>query len=1366
MIKIRLLLISVICLIANLINAQQLFFVDSSSDIIATKDREKTINLLLNSDYEYEIISNQIPILHIDIPFFENENLELKLERYKIYSDNLVIMSTSKKDKEEIDVKPSILSYKIFYKNKVIGILNFFNGEINGIFSINDRQYEISKFRGSYVLFESSNSINNSNFSCEIEESSQIQNNQINSLSPITPTCLELALEIDNFTRNTFSSNMETTNWALAIMAGVSLIYESEINVSIQIVHINIWTTVDPYNSYANQASSMLSELRTYWTANNGFVARDLVHMMTKRSNTGTGGIAYRDVLCNNNWGYGFSSDLNNDTTYNFPNPSYTWNLFVCSHEIGHNFSSHHTHWCDWLPEPLLSFPGGIIDNCVDVEGNCANNPSPILGTIMSYCHTTTGGVTLDFHNVVTTQALIPGRDNAFCLTTCDFYGCTDSTAYNYDPNATIDDGSCVPIIYGCVDTSALNFNATANTDDGSCTYCSILTFNKSDVSCYGNNDGSIDLVVSGGTFPFTYSWTSTGVFLSNTQDLSNLSPSLYTVVVMDLNGCSEVASVTINEPSPINISGSNVIDVSCNGFSDGSASLIISGGTLPYTENWGAYNPNYLSSGSYLVFVTDSNNCPMDSINIIINHPPSITVIDNVNDITCNSYNDGSINITTSGGTLPYNYNWSSTNGYFSINEDINNLQSGTYTVLITDGNACTDTISYYISEPPQLLLNSIVTDVSCYGAMDGSIDLTISGGVPPYNFVWSNGSTSEDLINIPSSNYWVNLIDDNQCAISTQYFTVSQPNASVVSSVQTNVSCNGFSDGQIDITLTTSSSNATYLWTGPNSFSSVNEDINNLITGLYTLTISELPCITTEVYYISEPNVLSVSESIQNVNCFGQSSGQVSLTISGGTPPFLQNWFGSNSNALSSGIFYYEITDSNNCLLTDSVIITQPNSPISVTTSVTNVTCNGGNNGTAQVNVFGGVQPYSTIWQNSNPNQLSAGYNVFLISDNNQCIYVDSVLISEPLEIFVSEIIKDVSCSGGIDGEVDLIISGGTQPYNIDWGIYNNLSLSVGSYIYQVYDLSLCTYSAVVNITEPLPISVIPTITNSTCPNINDGSVQINISGGTPPYLEDWQSVNPTQIASGVYTYFITDSNQCIDTQQVIIGSASNISVQEIKNDISCFGFCDGNVNLYISGGLPPYLTDWFSFSPDSLCEGLYNYQITDSLQCTYTDTVSIFEPSSINLSITQQMNQLSANVTGGNPPYSYQWWNSSGQLGTFSSEFVFGTGNYYCVVFDNNQCHSDTVSYFVTEVDITENSYGFINIFPNPFSDNINILFSDDKKRDVFLIDALGRIVYENSFSEKRISLDTENLASAIYLLKVKTSKQVFYRRIVKR
>ena len=89
----------------------------------------------------------------------------------------------------------------------------------------------------------------------------------------------------------------------------------------------------------------MLSALRNHWTSNNGSISRDLVHLMTKRTNTGTGGIAYRDVLCSNSWGYAFSASLNNTTNFNFPNPSYTWNLMVCSHEIGHNIESHHTHW-------------------------------------------------------------------------------------------------------------------------------------------------------------------------------------------------------------------------------------------------------------------------------------------------------------------------------------------------------------------------------------------------------------------------------------------------------------------------------------------------------------------------------------------------------------------------------------------------------------------------------------------------------------------------------------------------------------------------------------------------------------------------------------------------------------------------------------------------------------------------------------------------------------------------------------------------------------------------------------------------------------------------------------------------------------
>ena len=116
--------------------------------------------------------------------------------------------------------------------------------------------------------------------------------------------------------RNTFSSNTACANWGEAIIAGVSQVYNSEINVDVSVVTTIVWNTTDPYAGFVNDASNMLSALRNYWTANNGSISRDLVHLLTKRSNTGTGGIAYLDVLCDNYWGYGFSSALNNTTNF------------------------------------------------------------------------------------------------------------------------------------------------------------------------------------------------------------------------------------------------------------------------------------------------------------------------------------------------------------------------------------------------------------------------------------------------------------------------------------------------------------------------------------------------------------------------------------------------------------------------------------------------------------------------------------------------------------------------------------------------------------------------------------------------------------------------------------------------------------------------------------------------------------------------------------------------------------------------------------------------------------------------------------------------------------------------------------------
>jgi hypothetical protein len=231
----------------------------------------------------------------------------------------------------------------------------------------------------------------------------------------------------------------------------------------------------------------MLDALRTQWVTNPDLapVPRDLVHLLTRRTNTGTGGIAYLDVTCAGSYATGFSAYLSSTSTY--PLGSYSWNLNVVAHELGHNFGANHTHWCGW--------PGGPIDNCGNLEGPCGgfvNNPTPQVGTIMSYCHAIGGGsVNLVFHPTVKSAALIPTiNSDGGCLTSCNTfatncenYGCTQPTACNYDPSAELDDGSCTTLdacgecggdgtsCVGCTDPIACNYAPGNTFDDGSCFY-------------------------------------------------------------------------------------------------------------------------------------------------------------------------------------------------------------------------------------------------------------------------------------------------------------------------------------------------------------------------------------------------------------------------------------------------------------------------------------------------------------------------------------------------------------------------------------------------------------------------------------------------------------------------------------------------------------------------------------------------------------------------------------------------------------------------------------------------------------------------------------------------------------------------------
>jgi hypothetical protein len=608
-------------LFLNSLCAQSLIFDFKESKTCLTKNIENTKGLDFSLSFFVNKLNSDLVFIPFKLPLIEEVFLDVSLKSFSVINDNhtLIIETDNGQQIEELD--SDLLSYYIFHKDEVIGTLLFFDNNIIVTYKYGNRQFEINTIDNEILLFDVNDCINQNTFSCAVEEKArEISVNNSSSKSITIPDCIELAIEIDQYTRNTFSSNTAATTWAHAIIAGVSQVYFGEVNIHINVVHTIIWTTADPYAGIISDAGAMLSALRSHWNSNNTSISRDIVHLLTKRSNTGTGGIAYVDVLCDYSWGYAFSSDLNSNTSFNFPNPSYTWNLFVVSHEIGHNVGSSHTHWCGWAPEPWNGFGGGPIDNCVSVEGSCPDNPTPQVGTIMSYCHTTSSGALIDFHNIVVSQALTPGINNASCLSACPFYGCTDSTALNYDPLATVDDGSC---IYPSITLSGTTY----------------------DISCYGQTDGYIDLVVTGGLAPYSYLWSNG----STNEDIYNLSNTTFSVVVTDSLNQTATASFSILEPDSL-YTNYTVINASGTGVNDGAIYSYTFGGTAPYTYYWlstfisdTTQHLLNIPPGNYTSYILDDNGCfnfsvivvGIDSLSsgcmdpLALNYDPTATIDD-----------------------------------------------------------------------------------------------------------------------------------------------------------------------------------------------------------------------------------------------------------------------------------------------------------------------------------------------------------------------------------------------------------------------------------------------------------------------------------------------------------------------------------------------------------------------------------------------------------------------------------------------------------------------------------------------------------------------------------------------------------------
>ncbi|KAF2518378.1 hypothetical protein EYY60_00165, partial [Flavobacterium zhairuonense] len=324
-------------------------------------------------------------------------------------------------------------------------------------------------------------------------------------------------------------------------------------------------------------------------------------------------------------------------------------------------------------------------------------------------------------------------------------------------------------------------------------------------VSCNNGANGSATISPSGGTSPYTYLWSNGAA----TATINGLTAGTYSVTVTDANSCTKtVNNIIITQPTILSGTASTIA-VSCFGGANGSATVTASGGVPAYTYSWApsggtAATASGLVAGTYSVTITDANSCSTTINNIVVGSPASaLTATAGAQtNVLCNGGATGSATVSVSGGTPAYTYSWAPSGGTAAT---ATGLTAGTYTVTVTDANACQTTQSFTISQPTVLNATPVAqTNIACYGGSTGSATVTGTGGTGAYTYSWApSGGTAATATGLAAGTYTVTVTDANGCQ-DTQSFTITQPGAALSATTATTaVSCFGGSNGTASVTV-----------------------------------------------------------------------------------------------------------------------------------------------------------------------------------------------------------------------------------------------------------------------------------------------------------------------------------------------------------------------------------------------------------------------------------------------------------------------------------------------------------------------------------------------------------------------------------
>ncbi|MBL7927087.1 MAG: T9SS type A sorting domain-containing protein [Bacteroidia bacterium] len=840
-------------------------------------------------------------------------------------------------------------------------------------------------------------------------------------------------------------------------------------------------------------------------------------------------------------------------------------------------------------------------------------------------------------------------------------------------------------------------------------------------VSCNGGNDGEITAAPSGGTPAYTFLWNNG----DTNQTATDLIAGTYTVTVTDANGCTATQTAVVGQATAISITGS-VINVTCNGGSNGKVTLTVSGGTGGYNYIWNT-NPvrttkNLLNvaAGTYTVIVTDNSGCTA-SQTFTISQPMALACNGVVTNANCNGGATGSIALTPSGGTAPYTILWS--NGNTTTNN--NNLLAGTYTVTITDQQNCSASCTYTIAQSASLALNPIVQHVTCNGLANGNITLSPSGGTTPVNYLWSNGSTTATISGLTAGSYTVTASDAAGCVL-VQTIVVNEPAplACVCDANVTHVSCYGGNNGSISAQPVGGTPPYSYQW----SNGAFTQTISGLIAGTYTVTITDANgCQTVGVIQVTEPGQLfAVISCVNNASCLGNNNGSACVTGAGGSPAYTYSWntipvqTSFVATGLAAGTYTATVTDSKGCTATANVTIEQPSSALTCSATKTNVVCYGQSNGTATANPSGGVAPYTYSWSTSPVKTtktvlgLSAGSYTVIVTDAAGCTCSSIININQPPQLLALASLTNVSCNGGNNGSANITVTGGTPGYTYLWSngatTEDVSNLTSGMHQLTITDSKGCVVIVNVVITQPTLLTCTAGSSNASCKGAANGSANVTAAGGTPPYSYLWSNggINAFEpyLTAGTYTVTVTDSKGCTTTCITTVSEPTLLTCNiSIIDNVTC-GVNNGKLLANANGGTAPYTYAWSTLPVQTtalatgLAPGSYAVLITDANGCTTMCSSNLGSILTVSCNITSTNvtcnggndGTATINPTGGTPPYTYLW--NTMAAATTVSVSGLTAGTYIATVTDADGCTSNC-SVIITEPTAITVSIASLNV-----------------------------------------------------------------------